>query len=466
MRTQTSPVAGVGDIWENPNLHLTIVEVCNRSYWTRLWIVQELRLPARTRIVCGRYATDLQSLRIVFHGWTDAYREQNLSKLGACETIFRWMSDQDGLGPFCGIVALLQAVRYFSEFRCSEKLDRLYGLLGLTQQPDLISVDYNISAEMLFLNVVDQDPRDIDLDQLQALAETLDIIVTFAHGNIGLQSCRESSKEIPESPKPGMWSDHVSDSEVLNFGNRTTAQQRVINSSFEWHRQKCFTNALPERVIQVLNAKARRCKCSLCKVTFSDDQFLETTKFDKSSLQIHRVAETIRYRPGQRSFTVYVASEGDQYLLTILNFGKASTLTAVATFRDPFHLLWKVRTSEDTLQILLISVLLLLAHVENWLSAERREVECSTVQGFRQGLPWIRRPTPTMPSSYSPHLPYSRTPNRSLTTTTPATNPIRPRLPRPSYTVVQPARPGCSRNPKMALLRRPSRYKPPVVVMR
>ena len=387
------------EIWCDADLHDAFIELCFRSYWKRLWIVQELTLAPRVRIIHSRYSLDWTFLRMIFQGWSDEYDELYGSRLGACETIVMWTHDQHREGRRWGTGRLLQAMSYFSDFDCLERLDRVYGLLGLTQQQALFSVNYNVTPTMLFLDVVKATLIETDLYMFQRLAEALDIVVTCVHGRVWLQSRGDTSKSALRSPKRGLVSNRTSNAERLDFTDITTGQKRVLETSSEWRRAKLpergmgpdryrreIWHGLQQNVVRVLRMmKEQRCQCCLCESAFSDEQAKEARMVNESSVDIYSIGQGIVYLR-KRELNVFVAFHEDRYLATLVTYGEGGLYSEAAVksmyiiFRDPYHQLWEVEP--EGILVPLISTLVILSHVELWLRAEHREEEWPTMPGI------------------------------------------------------------------------------------
>lgn len=149
-----------------------------RSYWERMWIVQEFVLAKNVVILCGQEGAWWKEL---VHFWHDTklvrcaegVRELNkrisalsLRPEGLAALIFARRFQGDNVFEQIRPLSVHQLMSTFSYGRCQDRRDRIYALLALIEprpgvQPLL--ADYTISAETLYYRVVGYagqvDPR-------------------------------------------------------------------------------------------------------------------------------------------------------------------------------------------------------------------------------------------------------------------------------------------------------------------
>lgn len=128
--------------------------MCWRSYWSRLWTVQEVVLARHARMLCGHQEIPWTAWRMcetVFtdEGWYPKWENKGphftarseVVTSGARRIISEWRSR-----THTGSSTLIDMVSEFSFAKCSNPLDRVYGMLGLTPSDAQISVDYGRSV--------------------------------------------------------------------------------------------------------------------------------------------------------------------------------------------------------------------------------------------------------------------------------------------------------------------------------
>ncbi|OAL23164.1 hypothetical protein AYO20_11032 [Fonsecaea nubica] len=136
-------------------IHRAANHLCNRTYWGRMWIVQEMLLARRLHLVCGskrtrwlRFAIVLEALlskQIMFKHllW--------ISRRSPVEPILQhWLRGCDGAEPE-DIQTLFTT---FATFHCSEPRDKVYALRSLSCDSNLIEVNYESPIEDVLLQVL------------------------------------------------------------------------------------------------------------------------------------------------------------------------------------------------------------------------------------------------------------------------------------------------------------------------
>lgn len=123
------------------------------AYWSRLWIVQEVRLArGGAKVIHGPFVLDILFLRLL----SDLSRrmaEQSPGELhlsGACFSLVEY----SGVKAIANLSSLTDLVLQYGNQLCKDPRDRVYGMLGLVK-PSMsaanIEVDHNISRQQLFL---------------------------------------------------------------------------------------------------------------------------------------------------------------------------------------------------------------------------------------------------------------------------------------------------------------------------
>lgn len=157
-----------------------LIKLSFRSYWRRVWIVQELQLASQVDIRCGERVVSLQSLQSACWWWTLAFpfrsRETANNRWASfvqCAPLYkmvcglpRWESTLIGTTSPSKLY-LLEATRTMSDLHVTDPRDKVFGLLGLldidTSSPDqddehshlhLIRPAYHNSARVVHQNFV------------------------------------------------------------------------------------------------------------------------------------------------------------------------------------------------------------------------------------------------------------------------------------------------------------------------
>lgn len=122
---------------EQPGLFSTLGR---RSYFSRLWVVQELMFSQEVHFICGLLIMD----------W------DTVSFMAAGRRLPEAMQDMFRLKPRVqrGDTSLSEIIGTFGGLRCEDLRDKIFGLLGLVAEPKRFAVDYFISSRDLFFEVV------------------------------------------------------------------------------------------------------------------------------------------------------------------------------------------------------------------------------------------------------------------------------------------------------------------------
>lgn len=128
------------------NRHIDDVCILFRNpYFTRLWVIQEIFLSSRKRVLCGNVWLELDDLVGTLEG-------SNNSQLPPMEFLNFMLLGMSKIER--GQEPLWNCISKFSDYKCEDPRDRVYGLLGLVREDDRLEVDYSKSTEDVFLQVV------------------------------------------------------------------------------------------------------------------------------------------------------------------------------------------------------------------------------------------------------------------------------------------------------------------------
>ncbi|UPX21360.1 uncharacterized protein EKO05_0011546 [Ascochyta rabiei] len=140
------------------NAHPMIIAaktVFENAYWRRLWIVQELLLPRRVRVLCG--STWLAFSKLVIATNRFGSRVTSSKSHHSIFSKFNLCARQPNLfnGSVRGYsMSLGDCLRCFARQECFDPRDKVYGLLSLVCKEDQIPVDYSKSVYEVYMDVV------------------------------------------------------------------------------------------------------------------------------------------------------------------------------------------------------------------------------------------------------------------------------------------------------------------------
>ncbi|EME44369.1 hypothetical protein DOTSEDRAFT_72012 [Dothistroma septosporum NZE10] len=149
------PDAEICKIWWKPH-GAALRRLCERTYWSRLWILQELVLAKDVLLICGsRRAPGSALSEFLLRARTlppMAHRDENLEYDPTMKS--RAMSIFQEVQRARGETCLLDQMRISQHLRCHEPRDKVYALLGIVGRGhDGILPDYAVGLPSL-LNAV------------------------------------------------------------------------------------------------------------------------------------------------------------------------------------------------------------------------------------------------------------------------------------------------------------------------
>lgn len=137
-----------------------IEDLIRADYWERLWIVQEVILARSCLIIAGSGVLDFSDL-------VQALCRPELSSLFSTSKSRLIWSLRDDQFTKAGGRRIAKVVEHYKDQKCYDLRDRIYGLLGVSQDLISLSVNYRDSSEMLFAKAIQQiainEPERTDL---------------------------------------------------------------------------------------------------------------------------------------------------------------------------------------------------------------------------------------------------------------------------------------------------------------
>jgi hypothetical protein len=118
----------------------------SRSYWSRLWIVQELILAREVVFICGHATFTWRDLQKVCLG--DDFMSYNAPKASALCRLYIKTEPAT-------LLSALRSIHGKAPFQCELPQDVVYGLLGLVPPSERILADYSMTLEDLIVNILE-----------------------------------------------------------------------------------------------------------------------------------------------------------------------------------------------------------------------------------------------------------------------------------------------------------------------
>lgn len=156
---------------EEPNLD-NAANLMQNTYFTRIWIVQEVFLPDDVRFLAGT----------IWIQW--AHLAQAVSKARQFHNdpsfVARWLFLDKTKEP----ISLAKALDRFAAMDCQDARDRIYGLLGLVAEDQRPEVDYNKSIHEAYIDAVNTLARNNFVDDMSYdfYGRAVAAFIKLAHG--------------------------------------------------------------------------------------------------------------------------------------------------------------------------------------------------------------------------------------------------------------------------------------------
>lgn len=158
----TDPAVFINAMPTGEEFEFSILDLLNREYWTRVWIIQELFLTTRGRVICGprtmrlddleRYCSNMRFLNML-----SCQKLQTSPGFKICCRAARYKTDKNFEGVLLSREQTISTrhtwalVNWIVDQNCSDIRDKLYGLLGIAADGPGFVVDYSsCCASLLF----------------------------------------------------------------------------------------------------------------------------------------------------------------------------------------------------------------------------------------------------------------------------------------------------------------------------
>lgn len=144
-----------------------LIEILRQPHWSRLWIIQEMCVPKAVRIHEGRQSISWDDFKLVLvmmercMPWVQCILDSNFRALLELRRCYH--EEDPATRP-----QLPELLALFRWSRATNKLDKIYGLLGLapSHERDLVKIEYNTLPSKCYTRVMFallQQRRDLSL---------------------------------------------------------------------------------------------------------------------------------------------------------------------------------------------------------------------------------------------------------------------------------------------------------------
>lgn len=171
--------------------------IYQRSYWTRLWIIQELLLARSIIFFCGSKFTTWSVFRHLPRSVKGIFYEGDI-ELGStprgrhARSLLSALEDW-GSKEYQKEQQLYKLVVNFGKAKCFDNRDRVFGLLGLAGQKSAdrqsldVLADYSAEPSELFVRLLSNMPRELDI---YAARDIFDILELHTDLSIFTEDCQ------------------------------------------------------------------------------------------------------------------------------------------------------------------------------------------------------------------------------------------------------------------------------------
>lgn len=140
-----------------------LCELCERPYWRRMWIIQEVIHARRIRVWCGDQVADWTAFDNLYRtlktldemGWS-AHHRHAIPVLQSSALTMVWQRAH-WRHPNTPMPTLQTLIEVFQEWKCSDLRDKVYALVGLAAAETAVAPDYSLSARQVYFDVIQSD---------------------------------------------------------------------------------------------------------------------------------------------------------------------------------------------------------------------------------------------------------------------------------------------------------------------
>jgi hypothetical protein len=165
----TNPTVFINAMTTSEEFEFSILDLLNRGYWTRVWIVQEVFLTTWGRVICGPRIMRLEDLEKYcsntrFLNMPSCQKLQTSPGFKICCRAARYKTDRLFGGALLSREKAASThhawalVNWIVDQHCSDIRDKLYGLLGIAADGPGFVVDYSSCCASLLFRAIRHFP--------------------------------------------------------------------------------------------------------------------------------------------------------------------------------------------------------------------------------------------------------------------------------------------------------------------
>lgn len=128
---------------------VALMALFNRSFWNRLWIVQEVVLAKEVYVLCGRSFFEWSDVQVFFGAEPRLWESltEFFSHRPAAASLLRARPQAWSGRPR---IRLMAALSFFHLHECENPRDKVYGIMGVVLENEQIPIDYSKPVEDVF----------------------------------------------------------------------------------------------------------------------------------------------------------------------------------------------------------------------------------------------------------------------------------------------------------------------------
>ena len=139
-----------------------LVRLCERPYWRRMWIIQEILHAERIVMWCGSKWVEWNVIEQLYltlkslqdEAW-DAHHESVLGVLHSAAAVMAWQRAH-WRHPSVTAPRLQTLVEVFQEWQCGDVRDKVFALVSMASRDTAIEPDYSLTVRDVFVAVRDK----------------------------------------------------------------------------------------------------------------------------------------------------------------------------------------------------------------------------------------------------------------------------------------------------------------------
>jgi hypothetical protein len=133
-----------------------LLELCDRKYWRRIWIIQEIMHGREVTVLCGNKSFPWHHLTQVFRKLRTIEKEDHIFHHQHAAAVLASPAAVivEAKSAWNGPLPLLSLLETYRDFQSMEIRDKVIGLLCLSIDSEQVSVDYSIPLISFFWNVL------------------------------------------------------------------------------------------------------------------------------------------------------------------------------------------------------------------------------------------------------------------------------------------------------------------------